>query len=235
MAGNARERVFFVHLQKTAGTALWRRLKQQFAEHEVYPGPGDGELPESVLSVDHLLKRWNARRDEIHVVTGHFPLCTAELLGARFSTITIVRDPVERTLSHLRHHRETTPADQDTPFEVIYRDPTRRRLVRNHMVKMLSLTTEEMVDGALTEVDFTPERVERAKRRLSEMDVVGLQERFEDFCAELTRRFGWNLGPPIFMNRTTPVPVPTSFAAEVAADNAADVELYDFARTHCAI
>ncbi len=56
-----------------------------------------------------LLERWKARRDEIRVVTGHFPLCVTELLDADFATFTVLRDPVERTLSYLRHHRDTTP------------------------------------------------------------------------------------------------------------------------------
>ena len=37
------------------------------------------------LMVPMLLRRWEARRDEIRVVTGHFPLCTIELLDADFA------------------------------------------------------------------------------------------------------------------------------------------------------
>ena len=106
-------RWFFVHIQKTAGTALWRRLKNQFDPAAVYPGPGDGEPPRTVLSVDHLLERWHARRGEIRIVTGHFPLCTTELLDAPLVTMTILRDPVERTLSQLRHHRAGIPRGVD--------------------------------------------------------------------------------------------------------------------------
>ena len=222
-------RWFFVHIQKTAGTALWRRLKQQFGPEEVYPGPGDGEPPESVLSVEHLLERWRARRDEIRVVTGHFPLCTTTLLEAPFATLTVLREPVERTLSQLRHHRETTPAEADKPLEEIYDDPARFELVNNHMVRMLSLRPDEITRGALTPIEITPQRVERAKAAVSQIDVVGFQDRFDDFCAELARRYGWDLGRPIFMNRTTPVEVSDSFRARIAGDNAADVELFDFA------
>ena len=42
------------------------------------------------------------------------------------------------------------------------RGPVRFTLVRNHMVKMLSLTVEEMTDGAMTNVDFDRHRLERA-------------------------------------------------------------------------
>jgi len=225
-------RFFFLHLQKTAGTALWRRLGNEFDAASVYPGPGDGTPPEAVLSVDHLVERWNVRRDEIRVVTGHFPLCTVELLGAPFTTLTLLRDPVERTLSYLRHHREATPEDQDRSLEEVYGDPIRFELLHNHMVKMLSLSREEMANGALTHVEFTRDRLARAKERLQGIDVVGFQEDFESFCTQLTKRFGWNLGGPVFMNRTTPVDVSDALRTRIADDNALDIELYDFARQY---
>jgi hypothetical protein len=221
---------FFVHVQKTAGTTLWRRLKRQFRPEHVYPGPDDGRPPVSVLVVDHLVERWNARRGEIRLVTGHFPLCTTELLGADFVTFTLLRDPVERTLSSLRHHRERTAADRDRSLEEIYDDPIRFELVHNHMVKMFSLTTAEMTDGVLTTVEFTPEHLERAKEKLAGVDVVGDQASFEDFVAELVGRFGWELGGSTHANRTAPVEVSDSFRTRIAEDNALDVELYEYAR-----
>jgi hypothetical protein len=164
-------------------------------------------------------------------VLGHFPLCTVELLDAPFTTLTVLREPVERTLSFLRHHRRLTPEDRDKPLEEIYEDPFRfESLLHNHMVKMFGLTTGEMTDGMLTTVTFTPEWLDRAKRALATVDVVGLQEDFEGFCAELERRFGWPLGAPFFANRTSAVDVPDSFRRRIAEDNALDVELYDFAK-----
>ena len=227
-----RIRYFFCHLQKTAGTSLFRRLERQFGARHLYPGPGDGTMAESVLSVPHLLERWRARRDDVDVVTGHFPLCTRELLGARFITFTLLREPVERTLSYLRHHRRLIASDRDKPLEAIYDDPFRfQGLIQNHMVKMLSLTTDEMRGGALTRVSFTRERLARAKSQLETVDVVGIQEEFESFCAELRDRLGFGgLGQPVMANRTSTFPVSPEFRARIARDNAHDAELYRFAR-----
>jgi hypothetical protein len=228
-------RFFFVHLQKTAGTSLIKRLKRHFGDGAVYPNASDGDIVTSVISVDHLLSRWRTRGDELVLVTGHFPVCTADVLGGGFTTLTVLRDPVERTLSYLRHHRKVTPGEHDRPLEAIYDDPFRfHGLVHNHMVKMFSLTPAEMTDGALTRVDFTPDRLARAKDRLAAVDVIGIQECFETFCDELTRRFAWDLGPPLHANRTEPVDVPAAFRDRIADDNAFDLELYDFARRLCA-
>ena len=237
------QRWFFVHVQKTGGTDLFTRIggdptiplqhERWFTEDEIYPNTTDGDVftvaPQ--LSVDQLLVRWKERRDQIRIVLGHFPLCTADLLDAEFTTLTVLREPVERTLSFLRHHRRLTPEDRDRPLEAIYDDPFRyESLLHNHMVKMFALTTDEMTDGMLTAVEFTPEHLERAKQQLETIDVMGLQEQFEAFCLELERRFGWPLGEPFYANRTSPIDVPESFKSRIAADNAMDVELYDFAR-----
>jgi hypothetical protein len=225
------ERFFFVHLQKTAGTSLYLRLVDRLAPELIYPNETDGPTIPSVISVEHLLARWAARREEIRIVTGHFPLCTAELLGERFTTFTILRDPVERTLSYLRHHRKEEPGAQDLTLEEIYEDPLRfDGLVHNHMVKMLSLDRTEMTDGALTHVEFTPERLQRAKDRLAGLDAVGLQERYEEFWIHIRRRYKWPLGRPAHANRTEPTDVPDSFRRRIADDNADDIALYEYAR-----
>jgi hypothetical protein len=223
-------RWFFVHLQKTAGTSFSRQMKDAFGRPAIYPSDDDGDPIARVIDVDHLLARWRARRDEIRVVTGHYPLCTVDLLDAPFVTFTILRHPVDRTLSYLRHHRKMTPADRDLSLEEVYEDPARfDGLIHNHMVKMFSLSPDEMTEGALTVVDFTPERLERAKRNLDGIDLFGLQDRYEEFCADVNRQFGWQLGPPLHMNRTEPTDVAPALLERIAADNAMDLELYAFA------
>jgi hypothetical protein len=79
-------------------------------------------------------------------------------------------------------------------------------------------------------VDITPERLEQAKQNLLSLDVVGVQERFEDFCDDLNREFGWHLGrEPAWANPSTAIDVSDAFRQRIAEDNAADVELYDLA------
>lgn len=232
-SGAAPTRFFFCHLQKTAGTSLIRRLRRLFPRERVYPDALDDTA--SVISVPRLLQRWRDSGGAIDLVAGHFPLCTHELLDAPFATFTILRDPIERTLSFIRFHRTRTPASRDLSDEAIYADPFRfHGLIHNHMVKMLSLTTDEMTGGALTRVDFTPDRLARAKARLAGVDVFGVQEQFDSFCGALQARFGFDLGPPVFRHKTAPAPVSREFRDRIAADNAFDVELYAWAREQLA-
>jgi hypothetical protein len=225
------KRFFYCHLQKTAGTTLIRRIRSDFPERAVYPLQSDGDPIDRVISVRHLLSVWAARGDEIRVITGHFPLCTTELLGGEFTTLTVLRHPFERTVSYLRHHRRRTPADAGLTLEEVYDDDFRfNGLIHNHMTKMLSLLPEEMDDGALTRVEFTRERLERAKERLTHVDVVGLQEDFDLFCQELAARFGWTLADPLSRKEKPEADLPPELRERILHDNAHDIELYEFAR-----
>jgi Sulfotransferase family len=228
------ERFFFVHMQKTGGVSLYMRIQRQFGEEAVYPARSDGDpvavSPQIMLPV--LLERWKERRDRIRVLTGHFPLSTTELLDADFRTFTILRDPVERTLSYLRHHRKTTPADAERPLEEIYEEQGNfKHFIEDHMVKMLSLRAEELRPTAMmTIVDLDPQRLETAKGALEGMDAFGLQEELEEFAQRLEALYGWELGPPVRENVTAPIEVPDSFRRRIAEDNRLDMELYEHAR-----
>jgi hypothetical protein len=235
VTGREPRRFFVAHMQKTAGTSLRDRLRASFADDQIYPNASDGADPRiSVISVQHLQERWAARGDEIRLLTGHFPVRVVELLGVPFVTMTVLRHPVERTLSFLRHQafRRQRGATEATPLVEIYEDPFRlEAMIRNHMVRMLSLSPEEMAvgDGVLTTVPYTSERLDIAKETLASLDLFGLQERFEEFCACLSTGYGLEVGDPLRTNTTEPGEVPAGLAERIAEDNALDMALYEYA------
>ncbi|MQA73279.1 MAG: hypothetical protein GEU88_02820 [Solirubrobacterales bacterium] len=188
----------------------------------------DGTDPVKLnLSIDHLRERLAARGDQIRVITGHLPLRTTDLIDGRFTTLTLLREPVERTLSYLRERQARRPAAGGSREEM-YDDL--HGLTANEMTKVLVLTPQEMRASMFTPPKLTRDHRERAKEALAGIDAVGLQEHFEEFCDELAARFGWSLGPPVTVNATAPVEVSESFRARIAEDNAFDVELYEFAK-----
>ena len=226
------ERFFFVHLQKTGGTALFQRLRATFGPPAVYPLPDDKGDVRAVLDVKHLIEQFRRHREDIRVVTGHFPLCAVEVLEGPFTTFTLLRDPVERTLSTLRRRKVAEERFVGLELEAIYDDPAIQAIVRNHMVKMLSLSPAEMTDTPLTApVDVDDSRLDRAKENLrGAIDVFGFQEHFDDFCGRLEARYGWDLGPPRFANRTRHGPVSDGLRERIATDSRLDVELYQYAQ-----
>lgn len=219
-----------VHLQKTAGTSLRDSFRATLPESAIYPNSTDGrDKGIAVISLSHLLERWQVRGDEIRLVAGHFPLSTTELLGGDFVTLSVLRPPVERTLSYLRHQKKLHRADREKSLEEIYDDPFRfTGLIRNHMTRMFSIGADEMGpgDGVLTDVPDTPERLARAKAAVSALDGLGLQPSFESFWREFAAEHGLAEGPPMRSNTTEPEDAPASLVARIERDNALDLELY---------
>jgi len=226
-------RFFVVHLQKTAGTSLRDRFRATFENDSVYPNKTDGPVGHAVISLSHLLERWQTRRDELRLIAGHFPLSTVDLLDAEFVTLSVLRPVVDRTLSYLRHQQKLNTDDRARSLEEIYDDPFRfRGLIRNHMTRMFSISAEEMVpgDGVLTDVVDSRDRLERAKEGLASLDAFGLQPRFEELWKEIADRFGLVLGSPVRSNVTTAgAEVPDRLVERILEDNALDLELYDYA------
>jgi len=199
----------------------------------VYPNASDGRDKRiSVISVQHLLQRWQERAQEIRLVAGHFPLSTIELLDADFVTLSILRPPVERTVSYLRHQKRINRDDRELSLETIYDDPFRfNGLIRNHMVRMFSIGAEEMMagDGVLTDVGDSLVRLERAKEAVAGLDAFGLQPRFEEFWDEFAARHGLVVGEPVHSNASEPEDASPALIARIEEDNALDIALYEFA------
>lgn len=230
-------RFFVAHMQKTAGTTLRDRLRATFDEQQIYPNGDDGPDGRiSVISVKHLEECWERRGHEIRLLTGHFPVRTVELLPGdiEWITVTVLREPVERVLSFLRHQaaRRQRGATEDTPIDELYDDEFRREvMVKNHMTRMLSMTPEEIRfgDGVLGTVPYDEERLEMACAALAQLPLFGLQHRLEEFCGELTERYGLNTGTPLRTNTTEPGDVPPGLLDRIVEDNALDVALYQHA------
>ena len=143
-------------------------------------------------------------------------------IDGRLTTLTLLRDPVERMLSQHRSRQQQPLGERTAPTSDAPND--------NNMTKMLALTPDEMGASMFTRVDLGRDHLERAKEALAGIDAVGLQDRFEEFCAQLTHRFGWDLGEPEVINASPPAEVPESLRARIAADNWLDIELYEFAQ-----
>lgn len=222
-------RYFFLRFQKTGGTALTQRLRAELGEETVHPRRDDDV--DAVFSVDRLVERWETDRDRIRLVAAHLPLCALELLDAPFATFTIVRDPVERTLSLLRNRAQRGgPRYRGRDLTVIYEDPELQPIIRDHMVKMLSMRPDEMGAAPLMQpVVLDGAHLEAAKEHLARIDVVGFQDGLDELCRTLEARFGWALGPLPFLNKTEPRPVSEALRRRIAEDNALDVELFDHA------
>ncbi len=233
MTGHER-RFFFIHIMKTAGASFRQHAYANFGPGEVYPTKElDADLQLANWSIEYVTSLPTERRERTRVYTGHFPFATVELMGLDLITLTILRDPVDRTISRLSQRRHFDEQSRSLRLEEVYEDPFFFPThIHNHQSKIFAMTTEDRLESFMDVIDVDEQRLEIAKANLDQVDVVGLQERFDEFLEEVEQRYGWRFRAVRHGHGVPPVTseIPRSFRRRIAEDNAADVAFYEHAR-----
>ncbi|MGH9024725.1 MAG: sulfotransferase family 2 domain-containing protein [Acidimicrobiia bacterium] len=227
----AEARFFFLHVMKTGGATFRSHVYRNFGEGEVYPVPRRDDMQRAWL-VDYLLGLPAERRALIRAYTGHFPFVVTELLGEQFVTLTMLRDPVDRTLSYLKHCKRYHEHQRALDLEEIYEDPFYFScFVHNHQAKLFSMTSDDPLESYMDVIDVDDQRLEIATTNLEKVDVIGLSERSDEFVDEVARRFGLRFRklPNRRVSRES-WEVSSALRKRIADDNAADVAFYEFAK-----
>lgn len=241
----ANERVepcyFFIHVMKTAGTTFSRELKRQFATEAIYPCEGieyesrtSADGLDSYMKIPKLLSITPERRATVQVYTGHFPYWVCDALDPDLVTMTLLREPVERSLAALRHFKREAPYRQLSLEEIYDNRVIFRFYVENHQTKVFGLTAEDDEDAINCGLTIDAARFARAKENLAAVDVLGLTEQYGDFIAEVRDRFGW-WPDGVDADRRENASregwtADDALRERIAADNSYDVQLYAYAQ-----
>jgi hypothetical protein len=182
------QRVFFMHVMKTGGTSFGWQLTKQF-QPEQLSGQSTRYPVDSLQHRVRVFGRYLSARPwaqmteadarRIRLYMGHLPAVAADLLPARPVMVTVLRHPINRTLSWLRHCKRYYPEHRDRSFEEIYEDTWwTERFVTNHQVKMLSMTMEEALVPTWQGVVPTDQGELFDRVLLSDQLLPGDEERF---------------------------------------------------------
>lgn len=217
---------FFIHVMKTAGMTFNRHIDANFPPEEIYPGTDDATGIDYWV-IARLRQAIAERGDVVRLWRGHFPFFVSDLVAGA-TTLTLLREPVARTISLLEQRRVLEFPDTD--IETLYDDRQRyRREIENHQTKIFSLTEDDDPSHYLKVIESDRARLEAAKRRLDSVDVLGVQEHFDTFLATLENDWGWKITDIENTNVGVPPTTSAAFRQRIADDNALDVELYDHA------
>jgi hypothetical protein len=147
-------------------------------------------------------------------------------------TLTILRDPVARTVSFLKHCRRNHEQHRGLSLEEIYDDPWQfPTRIHNYQAKLFAMTTDDKLESHLDVIDVDDDRLAQAKAAIEQVDLLGLQEHYPTFVDDVRRQLGWTIGTVYDLQVSlVDVEISDSFRARIEEDNAADLQLYEHAR-----
>jgi hypothetical protein len=201
--------LYFWHIPKTAGMSVWTWLEPHYCADAVYRPHLLPDLLQSAAAAELRDRR---------LFRGHFVDAPLQLVSPRLTTITVLREPVARSLSHLAHVERAADHPQhdrvrsyDGNVDALLADPVLRRMLQDFQCRYLALhhvPEREPEDAAAWvvppssplravmafEMAPLPRRralVARALARLGRMDHVGVSEHLARFMSNVAAAQGW--------------------------------------------
>ena len=229
--------VIFLHIPKTAGTTLHRIIERQYSPEQIVSFG-----PDAHQSVEAFKALSEKRRAQIRMLKGHMGFGLHRYLptGSRCGQavyFTLMRDPVERVISHYHHvlrepNHYLYPYTEDGQLGLA-------DFLKTKVPIMLANGQTRLISGVWGEVPFgecDAEILEIAKENIREHFVlVGLTERFDETLYLLSCILGWQDSLSyVPQNVGDRYPGRDSLSSEALAvileTNRLDVALYDYAK-----
>lgn len=210
--------IVFLHIPKTGGVTLRHVLRDQYGPERTVIVRGRLVSPD-LEPLQHLDGR-------VAAICGHFAFGIHQRIQRSAAYLTMLRDPIERTVSHFLYERRN-PQPGTSPPSDLFSFVEERALAANIHTRLIGGS----IDGVDGPVDgYT---LDTAKRRLGRFAVVGLTDRYDESLLLMRDRFGWSLPFHVRLNTRPDRPsledLPGGAVAAIVERNSLDVELYKWA------
>lgn len=231
--------ILFLHPMKCGGTALAQALSKLA---DPWPRILDVWVDQLVCFPRPMLAR-------VKLLTGHLPYDALDVLPSNTLALTVVREPVTRTLSHFTHLR-THGGETGLTLQAFVRDEAWQRHWVDYQARQLaaevpvgaawqgdwSTRLQDLVDDCAPPFD---ELRWRALARLDAVDIVGVNDDLPAVVRAVAARWGKPPPPALERENTSLAPlrradVGADLIADIEAGTRADAELYVAARERAA-
>lgn len=225
--------IFFMHIPKTAGTSLWKSMANNFNENEIFPNSqiiqdNNGAYPSLELIRSG---NYNYLYKNIKFFYGHYPCHLHKFFNIpSFNIITFLRNPVERTQSHLRHVKLHNVKYQDSSMEDIFNSSELR------MSQFDNLQTRFLLNRSKS--DFLEENdFEVALNNFYKLSFIGLSEYYIESINRLSHLLGKNIKlmnenkfiDKVTNNNLEEYHISSQLLEDIRISNKYDMKLYEIA------
>lgn len=230
-------RLFFLHLPKTAGTTFNAFLEQQYRLADIMPYGCFGER-EVYLQPDQL--EVHRQKQPFLLYRGHFGYDVCKLFESEFTTITVLRDPLQRVVSLYNDWRTKSEEslaeapELEKSLAVLAQTLSLRDFLRaehphlplwfhNGQARLLAQGFHcKLPESTLQDI---------AIAHLDNIDYVGVTGAFELLLWLLCHQFGWHYPSQLqplnaARNRLRVEDLDDATRADIAAQNQVDWVLY---------
>lgn len=121
---------------KTAGSTVHYMLRPYYAAEVSYPNPAFGDTTTQKLFIEQLLQLPDEPKTRNQYVSVHMPAWIAREFAPNHLRVAVLREPVSRTVSHLRHIARALNAPS---LEAIYDNPRWRERLSNYQTRIFSM------------------------------------------------------------------------------------------------
>jgi hypothetical protein len=221
--------VLFLHIPKCAGTTLTEDVIMKIFPRRQRLLYYDGDT----RSLLKLLQEMPARRRmRLRCIAGHFAFGVHQLLPGRARYITLLREPVDRVISHFYFVMRTRGHylyEQVAGGSISLRDYVEKLgniEMDNGQTRILAGIGHGAKFGACTQA-----MLDVARENLQQhFAAVGISERFDDFLRLVQHRLGWSIPRYKIKNAGSNCPqaqtIDPATRAAIIEHNRLDIELY---------
>lgn len=200
---SSKERLYFLHIQKTAGTTFYFTLDEKFDPEEICPA----RFWRQFLK---LAKDDGKRLRQYRMFRGHFGYSVPQFFKRPTVCLTVLRDPISRSISHYEHicrepkdRRHKIVRANDMTLADFVHHPETRLAIHNLQTRSLAFDlgfkelkkmrrfASQGVIGTVQADRTDEDLLAIAQHRIDAFPFVGLVERFQDSLFLLSYVFGW--------------------------------------------
>lgn len=218
------EILYYLHIPKTAGTSFTNIIQKHFA-------------PEAVYQPNSIHEYLNTPPDVVErtrFLVGHLVYDLKPVITRKPIYITMLRDPVERTISEYAQiqrapHHAAHPIVKNQSLLEYVKDPRNVLIYGNLQTRFIGVDSTLEAGEGWDEV-ANPAVLQRALERLETFTFVGLAERFDEAIEVLCYTFGWEIPKAsrvLNVGTNHPADIPQEAIDIIRENTRQDQELYE--------